>query len=107
MARRRPGDARLFRYLACGGAGCPGEGGTWTFQTHSCYSEFVGKTITISQSGCSFTTSGYIPGYAGTIDSDGNLTMSSPTGSITCTGLFNNDKAMIDCSDGCHFTMSH
>jgi hypothetical protein len=70
------------------GGACSDLSGTWSFDSH-CDSQYVGSSVTVSQSGCQFSfTGGGISNASGTISGTTSITVSgtSSAGIVSCNG---------------------
>ncbi len=73
--------------------GCPDFSGSWEFE-HHCEAEYVGTTVSVSQSGCKVTFSGGgLTSASGTISAEAqtlSVTGTSSNGPISCVGTYEN-----------------
>ena len=91
-----------------GGSGsCPDIAGSWTINDH-CESDAIGSSVTISQSGCSWTADFSGTLTTGTISSTGAVTghVDVEEG-LDCTGNLSGNRITQDCVPGdCHVVLS-
>jgi len=84
-----------------GPGSCPQLAGAWTITEH-CEASLIGVGSTVTQSGCSYTTTSGDFVCDGTIMEDGELShaCTSPDGSVVCSGSADGDAMQLEC-DGC------
>lgn len=86
--------------------GCVDISGTWLIRAH-CGAALVGMSVGITQSGCSFTTSGSFPGFSGTLDADGKFDLSGTANgmNVTCQGTATAQQITQSCTGNCNVTL--
>jgi hypothetical protein len=87
------------------GGSCPDLAGTWTFSDH-CEAALVGEDYEVTQEGCTLTVSA--PGWTGTVEPGGNVTLSGPAGGgaiMTCTGQATTNRLAASCSPPCEVVL--
>lgn len=85
-----------------GSASCPDISGAWVIADH-CQASAVGGGLTVTQTGCSITSSGtFPPGWTGTVNPEGGITMTGPGGemTLTCTGNVTGGTITMNCAPG-------
>ncbi|HEX4446580.1 MAG TPA: hypothetical protein VH044_07590 [Polyangiaceae bacterium] len=75
---------------------CPDAAGTWTITAH-CDASFVGQSVMVTQNDCSLSLAAPFDGFAGTLASDGKLTLSGPQ---SCTGTVTATSIAMSCTPG-------
>lgn len=91
-----------------GGGNCPNLAGSWTIDEHCGGAPLIGMTVPVTQDGCEFTTSGAFAGFTGTLNENGDFTMSGEAGgmTITCTGTATTTLVTQSCTGDCDVVMS-
>jgi hypothetical protein len=97
------GCSRVDRGGGGGGGTCPNLSGAWRIADH-CESSAIGRTSTLSQSGCSFTGDFEGTRSTGTVSASGAVTLQVDVDEgLTCTGSLVGNRITVDCTPGgCH-----
>ena len=79
---------------------CPDVSGTWIFEDH-CEASLIGLPYEVTQDGCQLTVS--TPGWGGSIDAQGVVTLSGPTdgATLTCVGQAEDGRLESSCAPPC------
>ena len=85
---------------------CADISGNWVIRSH-CGAALVGMSVTVTQTGCSITTSGSFPGFTGTLKSDGKFSMSGTASgmSVSCEGTATAQQISETCTGNCSVTL--
>lgn len=81
---------------------CPDISGTWIIASH-CEASAIGGMVMVTQTGCAIESSGtFPPGWGGSVDAAGGITMSGPAGeqTLTCTGSVEGESMSMSCTPG-------
>jgi len=84
---------------------CPNLTGTWKVTMH-CEASLVGMSAALTQTGCSLGFAAPFDGFTGSVNADGEVTLSGPQ---SCTGNVSSSSSLISlaCTPGtCAVTLS-
>ena len=86
-----------------GSAGCPSVVGTWKITAH-CDASLIGQSVVVTQTDCTLSFAEPFNGFAGTVTSDGKVSLSGPQ---SCTGTVTASSISMTCTPGtCDVTLA-
>lgn len=90
------------------GDSCPNVAGNWTIDEHCGGAPLIGMRVPVTQSGCDFTTGGAFAGFTGSVDGNGDFSMSGVASgqTVTCTGTATPTLITESCTGNCDVVLS-